>query len=165
MLFSTKLISRFLPGFFFHFTQFGGVKVWRVAKADRVTHLTINSFRWKRHFIGFTVKHPSAAVLRRWPPTSSIHVSGNLWEMPILGSHPDPLNKKIWGRGPAICFHEPSRWFWGTLQFQIHCSNGKARVTLGFYFSWSMELCLAKFKWIWYALIFKINTLLTCATD
>lgn len=71
----------------------------------------------------------------------------------------------MWGWGPGIFDHEPSRSFWGTLQFEIHCSNSENISALGFYSSWCIELCSAKLKWIWHVLIFRISTSLIFAAN
>lgn len=71
----------------------------------------------------------------------------------------------MWGWGPGIFDHEPFRSFWGTLQFEIHCSNSENISALGFYSSWCIELCSAKLKWIWHVLIFRISTSLIFAAN
>lgn len=46
--------------------------------------------------------------------------SGNLLEMQVLGSYPDPLNRKLWQWDPEIHFNGPSRWFQFRLMFDSH---------------------------------------------
>ena len=52
-----------------------------------------------------------------------------------------------------------------TLQFETRCSNGETTGALRLYSSWSIELCSAKFKWIWHVLMFRISTSLIFAAN